>query len=147
MNPIDILKGEHEKIKRELLELETITESEVVNYSNLIHVLRSLCDMWDKHERKEEKFFPILEKENIKIPVDIMMCSHKDLKPHRKAIVDAINSGSEYETKKALDFNGKILIEKLNKHIDDEDEVLYTLTLKYFTKDELKEMWSALDLG
>jgi len=145
MNPIDKLKKEHENIERELLELETIMEDmgEGINYPNLVHVFKKLCYIWDEHEENEEKIFPILEKEKIKVPVEKMLFEHKELKKYKKKILNAINSGSEYEIKKALEDNCEIIIKKLREHISDEDEVLYTITLEEFTPEELQELWGA----
>jgi len=69
-----------------------------------------------------------------------MLCEHKELKPHREAITKAIASGSEFELKNTLNKNGKVIIEKLRKHINDEDEVLYRITLEVFTPKELDEL-------
>ena len=140
MNPIDILKKEHEDIKIELIELEAIMELADINYSNLKHVLEKLCCIWDDHELKEEKIFPIMEKERIKIPVYTMQCEHRDLRTHKEVIKKAINSGSNQKMKEALEKNGRIIIRKLRKHIDDEDEVLYTIALEEFTAEGLKEL-------
>ena len=60
MNPLEQLKKEHEDIERELIELETIIEEEIINYPNLLHVFKNLCEIWDIHEEKEEKIFPVL---------------------------------------------------------------------------------------
>lgn len=145
MNPIELLKQEHRDIERELIELESIIKEEVINYPNLVHVIKKLCEIWDEHEQKEEKIFPIMEKEKIKIPVYTMLCEHRDLKGHKDAIKDAIESGSEFKLKKALNEHGKIIITKLRKHINDEDEVLYTITLQEFTPKELEELWESVN--
>jgi len=143
-NPIETLEQEHEDIERELIELEEIMQSEEVNYPNLIHVFNGLCKIWDEHEKKEEKIFPVLKKEKIKMPVYTMMCEHKDLRGHRKAILESMNSGSEIKIKKALEEHGKIMITKLRKHINDEDEVLYRIVLDEFTPEELKQIWDSV---
>ena len=147
MNPIDILKQEHEDIERELIELETIIEdmNEGINYPNLIHVYERLCKLWNEHEQKENKLFPIMEKEKIKIPVEEMLFEHKLLKPHRDALNHAIKSGNESELKKALDNNCVVIIKKLRQHISDEDEILYTITMEEFTPKEIMELWESLE--
>lgn len=140
-NPLERLKQEHLEIERELVELETIMEFETVNYSNLKNVFEKLCEIWDYHEEKEERLFPVLELDQIKIPVKEMTFSHKDLRPHKEAIKKAIASGSEFEMKKSLKNNGRIMIEKLRKHIEDEENVLYSIVLTKYTNDELKKIW------
>ena len=140
MNSIEKLKQEHELIERELVELESIMQDEIINYSNLIHVLKNLCIVWDEHEQKEERIFPILKHERIIIPVKTMLCEHKELRPYKEAIKKALSSGSEPEIKSALNTHGKIIIEKLRKHINDEDEILYRITFEVFTPKELDEL-------
>jgi hemerythrin-like domain-containing protein len=145
MNPIEKLEKEHEDIEIELVELEGITESETINYPNLIHVFRKLCEVWNAHEEKEEKVFSIFKKEEIIIPVKKMLCDHGELKPYREKILKAINSGSEFQVKQVLEEAGKTFIEKLRKHIKDEDEVLYRTSVNLFTEDELKAIETAVD--
>ena len=141
MNPIEILEQEHRDIERELLELEAIRESEIVNIPNLCHVCKKLHNLWDSHEEKEEKIFPILKKERILIPVKEMLFEHRFLHPHKEAVDKAINSGSEAEIKNALYTHVPIIIRKLREHINKEDEVLYTIALSEFTSEELAELW------
>jgi hypothetical protein len=139
-NPIEALKEEHEKIERELLELETIMQETDINYSNFVHVWKRLLDLWENHEMKEEKMFPIMEKERIKMPVKKMLFEHRELKPHKATINKALMSGSNKKMKIALEKSGKIIIKKLRNHINSEDEILYTLALEEFTEEELKEL-------
>jgi len=76
--------------------------------------------LWDKHEEAEEKIFPILENQQIKI----MLFEHCDFRKHKNALISALKSGDNSEIKKALDNNVKIIIMKPRQHINDEDEVL-----------------------
>ena len=140
MNALELLEKEHEDIDRELIELETISNSEIINYPNLIHVFGNLVSLWNEHEKKEEKIFPIMKKEKIIVPVQKMLFDHKDLRVHKYSMLKAIDSASEIEMKKALEEHGKMIIEKLRKHIDDEDQVLYTIALSEFTDKEIEDM-------
>jgi DUF438 domain-containing protein len=142
VDPIEELRLEHEQIERELVELESISESEIINYPNLVHVFKKLCSVWNPHEKKEERIFPILEKENIKIPVKTILFEHKELRKHKDAIQNAIDSGSEIEMKKALNTSGKTIIKKLKKHINDEDNILYTIVLDELSPEGLRELWT-----
>lgn len=141
MGPIEELKLEHEQIERELIELESISQSEIINYPNLVHVFGRLCEFWDPHEEKEEKIFPILEKENIKIPVKTILFEHRELRKDRDKMQEAINSGSEIEMKKALGTSGKVIIKKLRRHMDDEDNILYTISPDELSSEGLKELF------
>lgn len=126
-NQIEELKSKHELIERELIELETIIEAEIINYGNLVHVYNKLHDLWNKYEEKEEKIFPIMGKEGIKIPVKKVLFEHKVLRPHKEKMKKAIESGSEFEMRTALENNGIVIIKKLREHIEFEDEVLYRI--------------------
>lgn len=129
MGFIEELKQEHQSIERELLELESIRNSEEINYPNLVHTLKSLYIIWDTHEKKEEDIFPRLESIAIRIPVQTMLSEHTTLKPHKEAIKRACESGDNLQVKKALHVDATIIIEKLRKHISFEDEVLYRIVI------------------
>jgi len=144
MDPLEILKKEHEAVERELIELETIMDEEVVNYPNLIHVFRKLHVIWNAHEIREEKLFEILEKRGFPFPFKKMLFEHKELNLPRSEIVRAIQSGSEFETKKALDFHGRKLLKKLRKHHSVEEDIIYALPIE-FSNEELKELESFFD--
>ena len=144
MNPIDALKEEHRQIEMELMQLDEVMESKILNYPNLIHSFKKLCDLWDIHESEEEIIFGVMERENLKIPVEIMMCEHKDLRGHKKGIQNAIDSRDESEIRKSFGRDMNSLIYKLRDHIDKEDEVLYTIALSEFTQEELEEMSDAI---
>lgn len=140
MNPLDVLKREHEQIDMEILQLEAVMGDEVINYSSLIHCFKKLCGIWDIHEEKEEKVFGIMEKERIKMPVYKMTCEHRDLRGHINGIKEAINSGSEARLRECFESDLKRLIRKIRNHKDAEDEVLYTIALEEFTSEELEEI-------
>ena len=137
---IEDLKGEHEEIERELIELESIMDSGDINYSNLAHTFRKLCDIWDKHERKEEKIFPVMEKERIIVPVEKMLSDHIEFRPHKNELNYAIESGSQEKMKKALLDHGKFIIDKLRTHMDNEENILFAITIEIFTPEEIKEI-------
>jgi len=141
-DPIEKIKQEHEEIERELIELETIMNFLQINYPNLVHVLRKLTDLWEKHEEKEEAVFPLLEhKNNLKIPVKKITFQHKELKPYRQTIVEAINSGNNEKVKESLNKQARKIVRKLREHIELEDEILYTLLSEQkFSEEEIKNI-------
>jgi len=138
MNFIRALKEEHRQLERELIELEEIISSEIINYPNLIHVYKRLHDFWNKHEREEEMIFPILKHEKIVVPVRLMFFEHSQLSPHKEALINAINSGNDSKIKEALGRHATVIILKLREHINKEDEVLYRITLEQFTDEEIE---------
>ncbi|MFH1500997.1 MAG: hemerythrin domain-containing protein [archaeon] len=139
---IESLKAEHEDIERELMELEVIAQSQIVNYSNLLHVFKKIVALWDHHEKKEELIFPKLKRSNILIPVEKMLFDHRELKPYKDTIKRAIESGSEFEVKRALRVSGKVISEKLREHIQDEENALFSAVLDQYTKEELNKIWA-----
>jgi len=144
MNPINVLKREHEDIERELFELESIMEDEIINYSNLIHTFEKLCRLWDSHEREEEEIFAVMEKEQIRVPVYTMTCEHRDIRGHITRFKAAINSGSDFKIKDSLGKDIRVLVDKIREHMNQEDEILYTIALSEFSDEELKEMVRAI---
>ena len=93
MNPIKLIKNEHEQIERELKELETIMSTEEINYPNLVHVLKKIYRLWDLHEKKEESIFPLVEvKKGLAIPVKKMSFAHKELREHKELINNYIEN-------------------------------------------------------
>ena len=145
MNPISELRKEHVAIERELFELDSIMEDEMINYPNLLHTFRKLCELWDPHENEEEKIFLVMERENIKMPVYTMTCDHKDIRNHVLGIKNAINSGKESKIRDSFVIDLKVIVDKIREHMLLEDEILYTIALDEFTEDELNEMSLAID--
>jgi len=144
-NPFEKLEEEHRAIEQELLEIEEIANNGEINYPNFIHTFKKLREVWDKHELKEEKIFPILKKEKIIMPVKTMLLEHGELKKHKEAVTQAISSGSEPVLKQALLTHGKIIIQKLREHINKEDEVLYTMAMEELTPKEIEDIEKILD--
>jgi len=140
MNPIAVLKREHEEIEIELMELDAVMKDSPTNYSNLIHSFKKLCEIWDTHEVKEEKIFKIMKKEQINVPVYAMTCEHRDLRGHIKGMKQAINSGSEINLKNAFDKDLQVIIDRIKDHMEKEDEILYTTAKIEFTAQEWEEM-------
>jgi DUF438 domain-containing protein len=139
-NAIEALKDEHELIDIELMELEAVMDEAIINYPNLLYSFKKLCELWDLHERKEEKIFSIMKKERIIIPVQKMTSDHVELRGHIDSIKSAINSGSDARVRESLEKDMKTLIIKIREHKNLEDEILFTIALEEFTPEELEEM-------
>jgi len=118
----DIIK-EHNEINIELSELDTIIEEEEVNYSNLVHIFNKLEKLWNIHEEKEDEFFHKLKEKGVNLEINKLLFQHEELRGFRKVIRNAIKSGSEFEIKVAMDTDLKMLINKLRKHMKDEEEI------------------------
>jgi len=144
MHIIQLLKQEHEAIERELIELEKIFEDinelNEVNFPNVNHTFRKLCDIWNSHENEEEEVFPILSRNEIEIDIEKMLTDHKILRVYKNNILDAIDSGSFEKIRIAFSEDVPIMIKKLREHIDQEDNILYTAVLKYTSELELENL-------
>ncbi|OIO41433.1 hypothetical protein COU56_04450 [Candidatus Pacearchaeota archaeon CG10_big_fil_rev_8_21_14_0_10_31_9] len=122
---VEIIKKEHIQIERELVEIEIIIDENEVNYPNLIHVFKNLFNYWDSHEEKEELLLKSLGREGAVI--EKMILQHKELRGRKKVIQDAINSGNELELKITLDTDARFFIDKVRKHIAQEEELFKSL--------------------
>jgi DUF438 domain-containing protein len=111
-------------------------QSDKVNYPNLLHCIKKLAEIWNRHEEKEDLFFPMLEKKQVKIPVDKFLFEHKKLRPHREEIEKAIQSGSEFKVKKAVFTNGDFIITELRKHMEDEEIILNLISQDIFNPED-----------
>ena len=118
---------EHEQIERELIELETIMNSEVINYPNLFHVVKKIKSFWDEHEVKEELYFNELHKKGFTIPIKKIVFEHGRLKRDMDNIISSVRTGSEFNVKESLKRDGIDLIKKIREHIANEDWIFYAL--------------------
>lgn len=121
------LVKEHEAIERELIELDTIIHSSIINYPNLIHVLKRLKALWDPHEEKEELFFNALFKKGFTIPMKKITFEHGKLRRDLEMLLKVLHSGNEDEIHTVLFKYGKDMTENIRKHMADEDWILYAL--------------------
>jgi len=118
----DIIK-EHNEINIELNELDTIIEEDEINYSNLVHIFNKVEKLWNIHEEKEDEFFNKLKEKGVNLDVNKLLFQHEELRGFRKVIKNAIKSGSEFEIKVAMDTDLKMLIDKLRKHMKEEEKI------------------------
>ena len=151
MNPIKVLRDEHEAIKVELAELEFIMgdagcaafkseEKHVINYSNLIHTFWKLCKLWENHEEMEEEIFKVMDEEGFAIPIESISLEHESLRGRVKRITEAINSGSDFEVRRVLCKEMREFVDVLRKHAEDEEDVLSGVLLGEFSDKGLGEI-------
>ena len=134
MTSLEILRKEHKALEIELKELEALISPEIdeiegeeeekeVNYPNLTHTIKRLIEFWNSHEGKEEKFLREMEDKYQNLKFDTILFQHKELSGHKTVIMNAINSGNEFEIKVALDTDGRIILDKIRKHMKEENEL------------------------
>jgi len=121
MNLIERLKEEHEWIEQELQELETIMSQEIINYSNLAHVLKKLNYLLDHHILKEQKLFALLEQREIKTSLLNLMEEKLVIKNSHENLMKALLSRSDFKVRSALEKSGRNFISVLRKHIEDQE--------------------------
>lgn len=142
MKAVQELLEEHDEIERNLGELEEVINElkyeGIVNFPNLLHTVKTLHGIWDRHEAKEDKIFPIFRKERIRIPVKTMMFEHGLLKTHNDKIKEAI--GSNHNLKEVLEKHGHDLIYLLRNHMKREEDILMTITDNELTNEEIVEI-------
>jgi hypothetical protein len=125
MEFLNTLKKEHEKIAKEIGKFEEMIDGRFM-YTKLFNTFVNLQELWNDHEIKEARIFSNVYTINIPLP-EKMPFEHKILKGHKKVISDAIVSGNENEIKVALDTDGRMLIDKLKEHIQEEERLLNKL--------------------
>jgi hypothetical protein len=134
MTSLGILRKEHKTLEVELKELEALIGPEVddvegeedekeVNYPNLIHTIKRVVDFWNSHEDKEERFLKEIGDKYPELKFDTILFQHKELSGHKKIIMNAINAGNDFEIKVALDTDGRIIMDKIRRHMKEEDEL------------------------
>lgn len=147
MRIINLIEEEHEQIDRELDELEEVldemVEEEIINFSNLVHSLKKLKELWDKHEAKEEKIFSIFRKDKIVIPVKTILFEHGDLRKSLDHIMIALSS--EKKVKSTILREGKAIIKNIRDHKIKEDEILLTISPEEITGVEIRKLEELAD--
>ena len=130
MNTLEVLKEEHEMLEREIIELETIMEEEIINYSNLIHVLKKIARIWNSHAEKDEKIFLILEGKGVRTPLHSLWDAKEQFVKYHSQIFKALESGSDYQTREAMTSEGRGFISCLRNHITEQEWIFYALPAK-----------------
>jgi len=142
MEIIKLLIKEHEQIEQELDELEEVIDEMikegVINFPNLIHSLKRIKELWDKHEAKEEQVFPIFRKERIVISVRTILFEHGELRKLFDKIMKAITLSDHLKI--TLKKEGKAIINKLREHKRKEEEMLLTISKEELTSSEIVEL-------
>ena len=143
MNPVVVLRKEHEAIEMELSELDFIMEDDKennINYPNLVHTFWKVCELWEVHEKMEEELFEVMKNEGFEIPIESIFLEHESLRGDVKRISDAINSGNDFEVRRALGKEMREFVDVLRKHAEDEDEVLAGVIVGDFSDEGMGEI-------
>jgi len=143
MEIIHILSKEHEQIEQEIEELEEVIQEleirGIINFPNLVHSLKRLKELWDKHEAKEERVFLVFKREKIVIPVKTILFEHGELRKHMEKIKHALETAEE-DLKLIIRQDGRAIIDLIQDHIAKEEEVLLTISQEELTVEEIEEL-------
>jgi len=121
------LKKEHKEMYKKLDMLERSINKKI-DYLRLSKLFRDFQNLWNTHEEAEEFVFHVFVKD--KRAIEKMSFDHKSLRGHRKVLNDFIASGNEHKIRVALDTDGRMLIDKLKRHMKEEDKIFERITQK-----------------
>jgi hypothetical protein len=127
LKTVNVLFEEHEVLTGELDKLEILISEDTINYTHLNNFFNKFISFWEKHEKREDEFFSKLRDISYGIPLNQILSEHEVLKKHLKTFQKSLKTGSERAKRKTLQKDGKILIDYLRRHMDEEDEVLSRL--------------------
>jgi hemerythrin-like domain-containing protein len=124
MDVINILKEEHDEMRKILRELETVMAKKSEGFYNVYGLLEKFGKIWNEHEVREEKFFDLCEDMGKQFPNEVMFIGeHRELSGHWKVIKKAADSKDESRVRVSLDTDGKMLINKIRAHMNQEDKM------------------------
>lgn len=122
-----MIKEEHEGFEREIIELEAIMEEPVINYPNLVHVLKKITDALRTHLDKEERVFAVLETKGMNTPLQSLRADRVLFARSVNAVFRAISSGSDFKVREALNHHGIDFISRLRGHMGEQEWIFCAL--------------------
>jgi len=99
VDPIEIIKKEHQIIQKYISELDEMTYSVSVNVRDLSFMFKEVFRFLEQHEKKEELLFEALSDGGYEIAIEQVKFEHGDIKEKRDIVLKAINKGDEGEIK------------------------------------------------
>lgn len=139
MLPLDTIEKEHKIIKIKLDEIEKAFSHE--DNKRILQILSNFESYWNMHEEREEKLIDWFEKKSgKKFPYGkTIINEHRQLRGHWKVLKEFLKHKKGPELQAALDTDGRMILNKIRKHIRDEDE--------FFDKNFRKQQLSGLKSG
>ena len=138
-NILPELKKEHAKMRKIFRQINRMLSDGTANMF-IVNKFSRLGNLWNKHEQKEEKFFENLgvSKKNEQPFYKMYIDEHRELKGHWLVLEECLNSGDELKMRIAIETDGMMLIDKLKKHMDEEDKFFEKVEKKYAKIVEVK---------
>lgn len=142
-HPIQILREEHEIILQKIKELRRILEKPAKDYTEheldkLKDIVHHLIEAESHHKREEEALFPELERKGITGPPRVMRMEHEELRTHKKALKELLESRKKLSYKDflfKLKEHGSYIVQNLDSHIFKENNILYPTALEAVDED------------
>ena len=121
MQGIDEIREEHEWIMNTISKINSLIGKKN-SQEEVIILLKSLSNIWHSHEEKEEVLFSSIKQHSREyFPEEMLIEQHRELRGHWKVLSKVINLNNPLKLEVALDTDGKMLISKFIKHIDEEE--------------------------
>lgn len=128
---ISELGREHSQLLELLSSFEHFADREEVKSFQIMEITRVLDKVWTEHEIKEEKFFKEFYSKGHSFPTTKMLLDeHRELRGHWKIVLNSVYSNDNEKLRVALDTDGRMLIDKLRRHIDLENKFLNFISEK-----------------
>ena len=157
MDPIKDLTEEHEAVRLTLHVLEKISTDidrsrKIANSDHIDALLEFFRVFVDKcHHGKEEKLlFPALEEVGVGKeggPIGVMLDEHRQGRELVEAMTAAMTQYHQGEATAAARFSeaAKAYIDLLKRHIEKENNVLFSIAERHLSKDTLSELKKGFD--
>ena len=157
MDPIKDLTEEHEAVRLTLRVLEKISTDidrsrKIANSDHIDALLEFFRVFVDKcHHGKEEKLlFPALEEVGVGKeggPIGVMLDEHRQGRELVEAMTAAMTQYRQGEAAAAARFSeaAKAYIDLLNRHIEKENNVLFSIAGRHLSQDTLSELKKGFD--
>lgn len=123
MDPLGVLRREHQAIQKRLSELDEMTYSMAVNVRDLSFSFREVLRLLEKHEEKEELLLEILSQEGISVSIESLNTRYGELKEKMDVVLEVLEGGDEREIKEILHGACGELIDRIKAHIYAEENV------------------------
>lgn len=148
MKPIDILKEEHQIIKKVLNSFEQfiseVTHSQQVNKEiskKFIHFLQTFADQIH-HGKEEKELFVMMEKKGFSFqtgPVAVMVHEHET----GRQLIQAMIKTTEINDWESFCQHANEYVNFLNQHIDKEDHCLFAMADQAFNEEDQQHLLEA----
>jgi len=116
-------------------------EMSVEDVETLESHFAKLSEIEKHYVRKENQFFPVLERHDITAPSKVMWALHDDIRDLMKAVREELRGRDV----RALAVDGLMLATMINDMIYKEEQILFPLSLETLTEEDWGRVWEGGD--